>query len=149
MRFKARSMNAYLSASNLAHMPEQIKWATAKRGVAAHSVKAAYSSQECSRCHAVVRANRVSQQTFCCVHCGYQDHADHNASLNVASRWGDQELAACQSDISPWLKPGASSSRGEAFLLRRKLACTVPVVVALTFSSIGVTFPEPQGSFSI
>jgi hypothetical protein len=52
-------------------------------------------------------------------------------------------------DISPWLKPGASSSRGEAFLLRRKLACTVPLVVALTFSSIGVTFPEPQGSFSI
>src|SRR5713101_6470536 len=96
MRFKARSMNAYLYASNLAHMPEQIKWATAKRGMAAHTVKAAYSSQECSRCHYVNRANRVSQQTFCCVHCGYQDHADHNASLNLASRWGDQELAACQ-----------------------------------------------------
>jgi len=96
MRFKARSMNAYLYASNLAHIPEQIKWATVKRGMAAHTVKAAYSSQECSRCHSVDRANRVSQQTFCCVHCGYQDHADHNASLNLASRWEDQELAACQ-----------------------------------------------------
>ena len=96
MCFKARSMNAYLYASNLAHLREQIKWATAKRGMAAHTVKAAYSSQECSRCHYVNRANRVSQQTFCCVLCGYQDHADHNASLNLASRWGDQELAACQ-----------------------------------------------------
>jgi hypothetical protein len=96
MRFKARSMNAYLYASNLAHIPEQIKWATAKRGMAAHTVKTAYSSQECSRCHYVNRANRVSQQTFCCVHCCYQDHADHNAALNLASRWGDQELAACQ-----------------------------------------------------
>jgi transposase len=96
MRFKARFMNAYLYASNLAHIPEQIKWAAAKRGMAAHTVKAAYSSQECSRCHYVDRANRPNQQTFCCVRCGYQDHADHNAALNLASRWGDQELAACQ-----------------------------------------------------
>jgi hypothetical protein len=112
MRFKARSMNAYLYASNLAHMPEQIKWATAKRGMAAHTVKAAYSSQECSRCHSVNRANRVSQQTFCCVHCGYQDHADHNASLNLASRWGDQELAACQ-----------NKGQIKALLLRRHEEC--------------------------
>jgi hypothetical protein len=112
MRFKARSMNAYLYASNLAHMPEQIKWATAKRGMAAHTVKAAYSSQECSRCHYVNRANRVSQQTFCCVHCGYQDHADHNASLNLASRWADQELAACQ-----------NKGQIKALLLRRHEEC--------------------------
>ena len=65
-------MNAYLSASHLAHIPEQIKWATAKRGMAAHTVKAAYSSQECSRCHYVDRANRPNQQTFCCVRCGYR-----------------------------------------------------------------------------
>src|SRR5260221_6250682 len=47
MRFKARAMNAYLYASNLAHIPKQLAWATAKRGMAAHTVKAAYSSQEC------------------------------------------------------------------------------------------------------
>jgi len=35
MRFKARSMNAYLYASNLAHIPEQLAWATAKRGMSA------------------------------------------------------------------------------------------------------------------
>ena len=97
MRFKARSMNAYLYASNLAHIPKQIAWATAKRGMAAHTVKAAYSSQECSRCHCLDRANRPNQQTFCCVVCGYRDHADHNASVNLASRFGDEELAACKS----------------------------------------------------
>ena len=57
MRFKAKAMNSYLYASNLAHIPEQIAWATAKRGMAAHTVKAAYSSQECHRCHYVDRAN--------------------------------------------------------------------------------------------
>jgi transposase len=96
MRFKARTMNAYLYASNLGHIPEQLAWATAKRGMAAHTVKAAYSSQECSRCHYVDRANRPDQKTFRCVVCGYEDHADHNASGNLAGRWGDQELAACK-----------------------------------------------------
>lgn len=80
MRFKARSMNAYLYASNLAHIPKQIAWATAKRGMAAHTVKAAYSSQECSCCHSVDRANRPNQQTFLCRVCGYGTHADCNAS---------------------------------------------------------------------
>jgi hypothetical protein len=96
MRFKARSMNAYLYASNLAHIPEQIAWATAKRGMAAHTVKAAYSSQECHRCHYPDRANRPDQQTFKCIVCGQRDHADHNAALNLAQRFGDQELAACK-----------------------------------------------------
>ncbi len=96
MRFKARSMNAYLYASNLAHIPKQIAWATAKRGMAAHTVRAAYSSQECSRCHYVDRANRPNQQTFLCRVCGYRNHADCNASQNLASRFGDSELAACK-----------------------------------------------------
>jgi transposase len=97
MRFKARSMNAYLYASNLAHIPKQIAWATAKRGMAAHTVKAAYSSQECHRCHYVDRANRPDQSTFICVVCGYRSHADHNAALNLSSRFRDQELATCKS----------------------------------------------------
>ena len=96
MRFKAKAMNAYLYASNLAHIPQQIAWATAKRGMAAHTVKAAYSSQECHRCHYPDRANRPNQQTFQCLVCGHQDHADHNAALNLAQRFGDQELAVCK-----------------------------------------------------
>ena len=96
MRFKAKAMNAYLYASNLAHIPKQIAWATAKRGMAAHTVKAAYSSQECHRCHYPDRANRPDQSTFCCVVCHHRDHADHNAALNLASRFGDKELAVCK-----------------------------------------------------
>src|SRR6266849_1900011 len=95
MRFKARSMNAYLYASNLAHIPEQLAWATAKRGMAAHPVKAAYSSQECHRCHYPDRANRPDQGTFLCIVCTHSDHADHNAAANLARRFGDTELAAC------------------------------------------------------
>jgi hypothetical protein len=96
MNFKARAMNAYLHASNLAHIPRQLAWNATKRGIQATRVKSAYSSQECSVCYYVDRANRPDQQTFCCVVCGYQAHADLNAALNVARRLGDTALQACK-----------------------------------------------------
>jgi hypothetical protein len=95
MRHKARVMNAYMRASNLAHIPDQITWNATKRGVLATRVKSAYSSQECHMCHYVDRKNRPNQQTFCCRVCGHTAHADTNASENIASRLGDQELRAC------------------------------------------------------
>ncbi len=95
MKHKARAMNAYLYASNLAHIPKQIAWNAAKRGVAAIRVKSAYTSQECSVCHYPDRANRPNQQTFCCRVCDYQAHADCNAALNIERRLNDAELRAC------------------------------------------------------
>ena len=38
-------MNAYLYASNLAHIPQQLAWTTAKHSIEATRVKSAYSSQ--------------------------------------------------------------------------------------------------------
>src|SRR5260221_541313 len=96
MKYKARAMNAYLYASNLAHLPKQIAWNAAKRGVAAIRVKSAYTSQECSVCHYVGRANRPNQQTFCCVVCGHRTHADLNAAINIKRRLADEELRACK-----------------------------------------------------
>lgn len=96
MKYKARAMNAYLRASNLGHIPEQIAWNVAKRGVQATRVRSAYSSQECSHCHSVDRANRANQATFCCIICGLQTHADLNAATNIAQRIGDVELQACK-----------------------------------------------------
>jgi Putative transposase DNA-binding domain len=97
MRFKARVMNSYLYASHLGHIPEQLAWAAAKQGMAAHTVRAAYSSQECPRCHYVDRANRPNQKTFKCLVCGYADQADRKAAQTLAGRWGDRKLAACRS----------------------------------------------------
>ncbi len=97
MRFKARQMNAYLYASNLAHIPRQLAWGAAKRGVRATLVTSAYTSQECPQCHFVARSNRPEQQTFCCGVCGWQAHADHNAAINIAQRFGDQDIRVCRS----------------------------------------------------
>jgi hypothetical protein len=96
MQFKARRMNAYLYASNLAHIPAQLAWGAAKRGIRARKVKSAYSSQECHCCHLVSRQNRPNQQTFCCMVCGQSRHADVNAAENLVSRFHDHELAVCK-----------------------------------------------------
>jgi Putative transposase DNA-binding domain len=96
MKHKARAMNAYMRASNLAHVPEQIAWNAAKRGRRSTRVKSAYTSQECNVCHYTDRANRPDQQTFCCQVCGYQAHADLNAAINIEHRWGDDELRTCK-----------------------------------------------------
>jgi len=96
MKHKARAMNAYMRASNLAHIPKQIEWNAAKRGVRATRVKSAYTSQECSACHYVDKQNRPDQRTFCCQVCGFQTHADLNAATNIERRAGDTELRACK-----------------------------------------------------
>jgi transposase len=96
MRFKSKVQNAYLKASNLGQIPQQIVWNSQKRGVQATPVMSAYSSQECSVCHHTDRKNRPNQQTFCCQVCGFQAHADYNASVNISRRIGDRALHACK-----------------------------------------------------
>jgi len=96
MKHKARTMNAYMRASSLAHIPKQIAWNAAKRGVQVTAVKSAYSSQACSVCYYTDRKNRPDQQTFCCQVCGFHAHADLNAATNIARRVGDTALQACK-----------------------------------------------------
>lgn len=96
MRYHARSMNAYLYASNLGQIPKQVEWNATKREVLATKVKCAYSSQECSRCHYVSRRNRISQKDFCCQYCYLCMHADLNAAINLQSRLHDTALRACK-----------------------------------------------------
>ncbi|MFG2520164.1 RNA-guided endonuclease TnpB family protein [Streptomyces sp. NPDC048527] len=59
----------------------------AKRaGVPVVFVDPAYTSQECSKCHHIERGNRPAQARFACRSCGFVEHADHNASHNIAHR---------------------------------------------------------------
>jgi putative transposase len=48
---------------------------------------AQYSSQECHECGHIDKQNRVTQEHFCCAHCGHQDNADHNAALVLKKRF--------------------------------------------------------------
>ena len=52
-----------------------------------------YTSQTCSRCGCVDRANRPTQAKFKCTACGFELNADHNAALNILA--AGQAVPAC------------------------------------------------------
>ncbi|WP_329565116.1 RNA-guided endonuclease InsQ/TnpB family protein [Streptomyces sp. NBC_01361] len=63
-----------------------IAYKAKRAGVPMVYVDPAYTSQECSQCHHTARGNRLSQAVFACRVCGFVEHADHNASHNIAHR---------------------------------------------------------------
>ncbi|WP_326773085.1 RNA-guided endonuclease InsQ/TnpB family protein [Streptomyces sp. NBC_01445] len=63
-----------------------IAYKAKRAGVPVVYVDPAYTSQECSKCHHIARGNRPAQAVFSCRVCGFVEHADHNASHNIAHR---------------------------------------------------------------
>ena len=60
----------------------------AERGAKLVRVPPAYTSQTCSVCGCVDKANRTSQARFVCTACGHIDNADTNAARNILRRAG-------------------------------------------------------------
>lgn len=62
-----------------------IKRKCAERGISVVDVPPAYTSQTCSKCGHIEKANRVGSQFRCCS-CGYELDADINAAINIRNR---------------------------------------------------------------
>jgi len=65
----------------------KIAWLAAKSGKLVIKVDPKYSSQVCSKCGHIDKANR-SGEKFICTNCNYVDHADRKASREIAKRVG-------------------------------------------------------------
>jgi putative transposase len=64
----------------------KIEYKAERAGIPVIFVDPRYTSQTCSQCGHVDRANRKSQSVFLCVSCGFSTSADTNASLNIRDR---------------------------------------------------------------
>ena len=81
------------------------------RGGSLVEVESRYSSLRCSCCGYTDKENRKSQSEFVCLQCGYVQHADVNAAMNILTV--GQTGMACGSNRSGGRKQEPAGNREE------------------------------------
>ena len=99
-----KKWNRWLSGWMRGYLQERIRYKAKKHGIEVNEVNPAHSSRECPRCHCTDKKNRRGD-VFKCSSCGYHEHADLVAALNILGRLGDKEI-----------RKGMSPSRVKAVL---------------------------------
>ena len=78
-----RRLMSILHIVDIKNMAERIG---KKYGITISLTNAEYTSQQCSKCGYIHKDNRKTQEKFKCIHCGYEENADLNASINIKNR---------------------------------------------------------------
>ena len=81
-----RSQRDNLHSWSFFQLQQYISYKAQLHGVPVVSVDPRHTSQTCSHCGHVAKANRPSQDVFLCVACGHAAQADHNAAINIGRR---------------------------------------------------------------
>ena len=116
-RFR-QPQRARMSGWAFAQLRFFVEYKAASVGIPVIAVEPRHTSQQCSVCGHVARANRQQQARFSCKQCGYTTNADVNAALNIRSRarvmapmvagcWSEQlllglALPATSPRLEPW-----------------------------------------------
>ena len=82
----SRRMNRLLARTYRKVIKDKLARLEEKFGITTVEVNASYTSQECSKCGFVAKANRKSQSKFKCTCCGHKVNADVNAARNIVKR---------------------------------------------------------------
>ncbi|HEY5867612.1 MAG TPA: transposase [Candidatus Tectomicrobia bacterium] len=81
-----QAQRARMTGWAFAQLRTFIEYKARLSGVPVALVDPRHTSQMCSCCHHVARANRRAQAVFSCRRCGYSVNADFNAALNLRFR---------------------------------------------------------------
>jgi IS605 OrfB family transposase len=87
---RGRKLNKWLSSWPFAQLERFLSYKAEALGKRVAFVDARYTSQKCSRCGYISKANRHKSR-FCCHQCGFRCHADTNAAINIR----DNYLLSC------------------------------------------------------
>jgi IS605 OrfB family transposase len=86
-RVKARAQQRPRHANwGFFQLRQFVTYKAALAGVPVILVDPRHTSQECSHCHHIAKANRPTQDRFSCQRCGYTTAADFNAAQNIKTR---------------------------------------------------------------
>ena len=78
-----KSQRRRLHGWSFAQFQAFVTYKAEAKGVKVGFVDPRYTSQKCSQCGHIERGNRPSQAEFRCKKCGFECHADYNASMNI------------------------------------------------------------------
>ena len=84
-RFR-KPQRAKMTGWAFAQLRSFVEYKAALSGVKVVLVDPKHTSQECSVCGHIARANRQNQARFSCKSCYYTTNADYNAALNIRNR---------------------------------------------------------------
>lgn len=86
-RVKARRQQRPRQANwGFFQLRQYVTYKAALAGVPVFLVDPRHTSQECSHCHHIAKANRPTHDRFSCQRCGYKTAADFNAAQNIKHR---------------------------------------------------------------
>lgn len=83
---RKRGLNRTILRQGRGLARRMLEYKGARRGVRVVAVEAAFTSQTCTACGHVDRANRRTRSTFACVASGHCDQADRNAAKSILAR---------------------------------------------------------------
>ena len=107
-----QAQRARISGWAFAQLRTFIEYKAQLAGVPVALIDPKYTSQECSCCGHIARANRRSQAVFSCRGCGYRVNADFNAALNIRFRANvNWPKVAVGSPQQLWLLAGEASDK--------------------------------------
>lgn len=89
-----------LHAWSFAQLRTFIEYKAEARGCTVVGVDPRHTSQTCSACGHQARNNRRSQSRFQCRACGFELHADLNASRNIAAKYRASMGTSCTGGLS-------------------------------------------------
>ena len=81
-----RSQRATLHSWAFAQLRAFIAYKAALAGVPVHTVDPRNTSRTCPKCGCIAKANRKTQASFVCTHCGLAGHSDVIAAGNISGR---------------------------------------------------------------
>jgi putative transposase len=85
-------VNRILNRSLIGYLKNRLRFKVIDSNLNFIGVNPAYTSQECSRCGWVERANRLNREWFICQFCLFKEKADLNASRNILRRSQNKEV---------------------------------------------------------
>jgi putative transposase len=90
-RFR-KTQRAQMSGWSFAQLRTFVEYKAGIAGVPTAAVDPRHTSQMCSCCGHIAKANRKSQSEFQCQRCGFALNADFNAALNIKARAAVNQL---------------------------------------------------------